>query len=406
MPPTVMCPAAQSTLVGSSITLMGGGNDPDGGAVAYQWTLVTRPAGSSASLMGAATANATLVPDAAGSYVARLCVTDNEGVQSCCDVSVSATSQCVVPPTPSATGCGTSWDRRPIVEFTPVPAGIDYQLYLDGDSTPYGTVTATGQNYYRPAAPIALGGPPPGSISQVTVRACREGQPTCCSTLSNPITFRMVETCSTPVAPTADNIIFSEYVIDGDGSCAAGNMSCEAGEAIELTNLSNCPIALNGHHFSYCNGTCSDTALRWMNFTSADVIPPRGVYVAIRQQGDSMCSYPFFEGQSNELFGLNVSSLDMEGPNLQNGWFNNGGGAQSQLRIASGAFAGPTSGATLEIVRPYSTGAPMCGSVGFNAIDACGEVSSSASGILSSNQLGRLWRPCDAVVNPNPPSCQ
>ncbi|NIR41081.1 MAG: hypothetical protein GWN73_36835, partial [Actinobacteria bacterium] len=60
-------------------------------------------------------------------------------------------------------------------------------------------------------------------------------------------------------------MLFSEYVINGDGQ----SPNLEAGEAFEITNLSHCPVALNGNHFSYCNDVCS--GVRWMDFGPDDV---------------------------------------------------------------------------------------------------------------------------------------
>ena len=90
----------------------------------------------------------------------------------------------------------------------------------------------------------------------------------------------LVEPCTTPITPTPDNILISEYVIDGDGvPCPGGD--CEAGEAIEITNLSHCPVSMANHHFAYCNpGSCS--AFRWIDFDATVIIPPRGVYVSVR----------------------------------------------------------------------------------------------------------------------------
>ncbi|WP_299968755.1 PKD domain-containing protein [uncultured Roseobacter sp.] len=53
-----------------------GSSDADGDALSYAWTLIQRPVGSSAALTGAANAQPTLTPDAAGTYVAELVVND------------------------------------------------------------------------------------------------------------------------------------------------------------------------------------------------------------------------------------------------------------------------------------------------------------------------------------------
>jgi len=393
-PPTAMCPSMQTTDVGLAVTLNGGGSDPDGGSVSYAWTVVTPPVGSTATPTPASSATTSFTPDVAGTYTLRLCVTDDEMQTTCCTVSVEATEVCSPPTAPAISVCPTSWDRRPIVEFDPLPSGVTYELFFDGAS--YATVSTAGQNHFRPSSALATGGPPPGgSTHSIYVRACSVAEPTCCAT-SATASVDLIEACTMSVMPNASNIVFSEYIIDGDGM--------ERGEAIELTNLSNCPVSLAGYHFEYCNGECAEGSYRWMDFGSADVIPPRGVYVAVRDAGSSTCSFPFLGPNDPSLFGLRVSSLAMMGPNLSSGWFRNSGRG-GLLRIASGAWTGmPGGGDTIEVIDPYRTTAPACGSVGFGARGACGEVSSvsAPSTVLEPNELGRLWEPCDAVDSPVP----
>jgi hypothetical protein len=407
VPPTVSCPADESTTVGTAVMLSGSGMDPDGGSVTYAWTVVSAPVGSSASPSPPDAVSTSFTPDTAGSYTLRLCVTDDEGDEACCTVTVTATSACSPPTAPTLTTCPTSWDRRPVVQFDPVPSGVFYELYQDSASTPYATVTMVGQNYHRPASELGTGAAPPGGTSTtIYARACLDSEPSCCAT-SATVSTALIEECTTPIAPTASNIIFSEYVINGDGSCRGMSPpSCEAGEAFEITNLSHCPVSLDGYHFSYCNGSCS--AFRWMDFGPTDIVPPRGVYVAIRNQSASMCSYPFFGPNDPSLFGLRISALVMESDSsLASGWFVNSGGDDSTLRIASGPWVDIMSGTTVDIISPYSTSAGECESIGFDAYGACGGVSavSTPTDVLSPNQLGRLWHPCDAVMSPVPAGC-
>jgi hypothetical protein len=178
---------------------------------------------------------------------------------------------------------------------------------------------------------------------------------------------------------------------------------------VELTNLTNCPVSLAGFHFAYRNNSSAPTSYRWMNFGAADVIPPRGVYVAIRgQQYAPICSASFsLATQSAGLYGLRISSLDMQGPSLDTGWFNNTGGGTSVMQVAPGTV--PDAGvpdflAPVAQVAPYVGGAVACGGVGFNAVNSCGDFPGGTTPItpLVPNQLGRLWHPCDAVVAPVP----
>ena len=340
----------------------------------------------------------SLVPDEAGTYTLQLCATDDTGLRACCTAQVTATPSCAVPPAaPTVTLCGTSWDRRPVVQFTPVPAGIEYRLFFEG--TPYATVATAGQNYHRPASPLSAGAPPPGALSTIVARACRAADPACCSPGVS-TSVRMVEECTTPIAPTPSNVVFSEYLIKGSGG------SAQSGEAIEITNLSHCPVVLAGNHFGYCNASCASTSFRWMNFGEADVIPPRGVYVAIRDRSGSTCGFPFLGAESPGLFGLRVSRLSMQGPNTMSGWFVNE--EPGRLRVASGPWVDILTGTTLAQVYPYSTLTDVCETIGFDASgDACGNIGAGAvpTQRLAPNQLGRLWHPCDAVSSPNPPGC-
>ena len=402
-PPTVSCPGNQSTLVGNPVALNGSGSDPDGGSVTFAWSVTSAPVGSSAMPSPSNAASTSFNPDVPGTYVLQLCATDDENETRCCTVQVTATSPCTEPATPTVATCPTSWDRRPVVEFTPVPSGIFYEVWRNGDASPLATVSTSGQNWWRPASALGAGSPPPGTTIELYVRACRSSDPTCCST-SALVPTDLVESCATPIPPTSSNIVFSEYLVNGDGGSCPG-ATCEAGEAIEITNLSHCPVTLDGHHFGYQNPTGG--ANRWMDFGASDIIPPRGVYVAIRNQAASTCTFPFFGPDDPSLFGIKISALAMQGSGLTNGWFNNNGGGTSVMRIATGAWVDITSGTTIAVVSPYTGNSPNCESIGFDAIDACGVVAGGAvpTDRLLPNQLGRLWKPCDAVASPVPATC-
>lgn len=66
----------QKMRTGDTVTLDGSKSFSGSGALTYQWTLVTVPNGSAATLTGANTVNPTFVPDLAGIYVAQLIVSD------------------------------------------------------------------------------------------------------------------------------------------------------------------------------------------------------------------------------------------------------------------------------------------------------------------------------------------
>jgi hypothetical protein len=408
-PPTVMCPAGVSATSGTAVTLTASGSDPDGGSVTYAWTVVTAPVGSTAMPATPTAASTAFTPDVAGSYTLQFCVTDDEGTKTCCTVAVETKAACTPPTAPTVSTCGTSWDRRPIIEFAALPSGLSYEVFSKegtAAATSLGTVTTVGQNYYRPPTAIAPGGPRPGTPVSLYVKACKTDDATCCA-ISSVVTSNLVESCTTPEdITTSSPILFSEYIIDGEGSCSVVdggiNPDCEAGEAIEITNLSNCPLRLSGAHFSSCNDTCADSSIRYMNFGSGDIIPPRGVYVAVRNRGAATCSVASLGSDDATLFGLKVSGLAMQGTGLESGWFKNADGGT--LRIATGSFdmtAKMSSGTTITS-RIWKNNA-SCGSYGINAVDQCGDPSTSAlPTALSPSQLGRLWHPCDSVLSATP----
>jgi len=407
LPPVAVCPPPQSVHINEVATLIGDGRDPDGGDVTFDWEVVSNPIGGTASPIPFDEAVSSLAPDDYGVWALSMCVDDNEGVRSCCETEVRVIEPCTPPAPPVISACGTSWDRRPILQFPALPGGLRYELQMEG--APLATITAVGQNYYRPPEALQIGGPPPLGVSAVfEMWACRTDDATCCSTTSN-IEVAMIEACTTPIEPTSDNIIFSEYLINGDGgpnSCVGPN--CQAGEALEITNLSNCPVSLDGYHFRYCNNSDCSSAKRYKNFGPADVIPPRGVYVTIRNPSKSTCGFDFMpSADTPDIFGIRRSTLELlvDG-NFSNdsGWFLNGGGS---FRFASGPYAGPFAGTALIQIDSYIANSPACESIGFDALGACGDIPSNVTPTerLRKNQLGRLWHPCDALIAPNPAQC-
>ncbi|MGV3621782.1 MAG: hypothetical protein ACO1OB_13240 [Archangium sp.] len=406
VPPTVMCPEVQAVLVGGSVTLAATATEGDGAIVSTDWVLETRP-DTSALTVNQSGDSFEFTPDVGGLYVFSYCAVDDRNAKRCCEASVEV-GACASPPSPPAsTACGTSWDGRPIVQFAPVPDGLRYVLSRQNEPTEIAAAEA-GQNWLRPATRVAAGGAIPGTRTSLSLRACRTSDLACCS-LPTTVMVDVVETCTTPVAPTRDNVVLSEYVVNGDGACSSScsNDSCQAGESIEITNLSNCPVALDGFHFAYRNNNASANSYRWMNFGNVDVIPPRGVYVAMRGRQFSQCGAGL-PAESTGLYGLRISQLTMEGPNLCSGWFNNSGGGQSELRIAPGEVGDApnfTPSTAIARIAPYqATMGAACASIGFDAVDSCGTVVGSdvPTTQLRPNQLGRLWHPCDAVASPVP----
>lgn len=103
--PLVNAGSSQSVLVGSTIDLDGVGTPSGAGGLsnatllAYQWTLVYRPEGSSnaRTITNATASRAQFIPDVVGTYVFRLTVTDSLGNASS-DVVTVRVSQRNAPP--------------------------------------------------------------------------------------------------------------------------------------------------------------------------------------------------------------------------------------------------------------------------------------------------------------------
>ena len=83
--------AAQSATAGTTVKLDGSAStDADNDTLSYAWTLVSKPAGSASTLVGADTAKPTFIPDVAGSYVASLIVNDGKVNSDPATVTVTA----------------------------------------------------------------------------------------------------------------------------------------------------------------------------------------------------------------------------------------------------------------------------------------------------------------------------
>lgn len=100
-PPTANAGADQTVKPRTTVTLDGrGSSDPDDTSLTYAWTLLTKPAKSTAQLTGATTAQPTLKPDKEGAYVVQLVVTDEHGSHSVADTMTVTASNSKTPKPP------------------------------------------------------------------------------------------------------------------------------------------------------------------------------------------------------------------------------------------------------------------------------------------------------------------
>jgi PKD repeat protein len=77
VPPVANAGLSQSAVVGETVTLNGSGStDTDGEPLAYQWSMVSAPSGSTAAILNPTAEIASFVPDLPGTFVVQLIVND------------------------------------------------------------------------------------------------------------------------------------------------------------------------------------------------------------------------------------------------------------------------------------------------------------------------------------------
>jgi hypothetical protein len=86
----------QSSRIGLTVALdAGASRDPDGDALSYEWTFVSRPDGSTTNLLGADSEQASFFVDVEGQYVAEVSVCDGRGACSTDAMVVAAAGNTV-----------------------------------------------------------------------------------------------------------------------------------------------------------------------------------------------------------------------------------------------------------------------------------------------------------------------
>lgn len=96
--PTAQAGVNQNVVAGKPVTLDGStSSDAEKDQLTYQWTLTTKPVGSSATLAAATSAKPSFTADVAGAYVATLVVNDGQASSSSSSVTITASSANAAP---------------------------------------------------------------------------------------------------------------------------------------------------------------------------------------------------------------------------------------------------------------------------------------------------------------------
>ncbi len=134
-------------------TLNGGGSyDPDGNPLSYAWSFSSLPAGSKATISNPTAAAASFVPDVAGTYVAKLVVSDANGSSAPSTASIVANSgfafTTVLGPQSVALGSSLSFS---VTATDPQNNPISYSVV---GTLPTGATfnAATAAFYFRPSS--------------------------------------------------------------------------------------------------------------------------------------------------------------------------------------------------------------------------------------------------------------
>lgn len=123
----------QSVDVGLSVTLDGSeSNDADGDEITYSWSLHSRPAGSDATLTGAATVAPVFYADIAGGYEVQLVVNDGESDSVQDTVVVIANAVAINTPPVAVIG-----PDQAVTVGTLVSLSEEYSFDADGDLLTY-----------------------------------------------------------------------------------------------------------------------------------------------------------------------------------------------------------------------------------------------------------------------------
>src|ERR1039458_7009065 len=112
LPPTANAGTNQTVVHGTTVTLNGSESDPQKLPLTLVWSLITKPAGSIATLSGTTIANPTCVADLPGTYIAQLIANDGYLSSAPSTVTISTTD------TPPVANAGPNQNVTVVVTVT------------------------------------------------------------------------------------------------------------------------------------------------------------------------------------------------------------------------------------------------------------------------------------------------
>ena len=240
----------QTVHVGSTATLNGTGSaDPDGNTpLTYAWTLLSKPAGSNATLTNPASSMPSVTPDMVGDYLFTLVVTDSLGAPS-------APAQVKVSTTNSAPVADAGPDQVIIVLGTTVQLSGSTSYDPDGDSLIYAW---------------SLSQVPPGSAAVLSNPAA--ANPTFTADAHGTYIASLMVTDSFGAVSPADSVTVSFTNVKPVAN-AGSNQAGSVGQVIQLNG--NGSSDANGDPLSYSWSFVSKPASSVAALTNPTIVNPK-----------------------------------------------------------------------------------------------------------------------------------
>ncbi len=190
----------QTVSIGANVFLNGSASsDADNNPLTYSWSLITKPAGSTATLTSPTTATPSFVADKGGTYVAQLTVNDGFVSSNPDTVMISATNGQIALALQDVTRIGVG--REATVQVTlPVPAPPSgTTVTLTADNPAALTIGPPATVMFSPGATVASIVVTGVSAANTTLRANAEGYGE--GTLPVSVTLNLISTPSTLNVP-------------------------------------------------------------------------------------------------------------------------------------------------------------------------------------------------------------